>query len=137
MGPIRSALLKHPLLVLAIGLAGLMLRLAVPAGFMPVLDQGRPALAMCSGYGTIASQAALPAGPATTVPEHHHEDKPKADGSCAFANLSLPLSGAADAVQLAAALLFIMTAALFFAAVLPPRAALRLRPPLRGPPLPT
>ena len=124
------------MLILAIGLAGLMLRLAVPAGFMPVLDQGRPALAMCSGYGTIASQAAAPAGSATSPQEHHHQDEPKADGSCAFADMSVSMIGGADSVQLAGALLFILTAALFFAAVLPPRAALRLRPPLRGPPLP-
>lgn len=137
MGPIRSALLKHPLLFLAIGLAGLMLRLAVPAGFMPVMNHGQLTLTICSGYGATASEPADRTASAAASGEHHHRDKAKADGSCAFADLSLPLIGGADAVQLAAALLFIIAAALFFAAVLPPRAALRLRPPLRGPPLPT
>lgn len=136
MEPFRSALLKHPLLVLAVGLAGLMLRLAVPSGFMPVLDHGRVTLAPCSGYGAAGSQPAYRAGSATAAGEHHPQDQPKADGSCAFADLSLSMIGSADAVQLAAALLFIMAAALFFATALPPRAALRLRPPLRGPPLP-
>lgn len=124
---LRSALLKHPLLVLAIGLAGLMLRLAVPAGFMPVLHHGQLTLTICSGYGAAASRA-----PGL----HHGQGEPGADNSCAFADLALPLIGGADPVQLAAALLFIVAAALFFAAALPPRAGLRLRPPLRGPPLP-
>jgi hypothetical protein len=117
-------LLKHPLLAVAIGLAGLMLRLAVPAGFMPVLHHDQLTLTICSAYGAAASDPA------------HHEGKPKADGSCAFADLALPLIGGADPVQLAAALLFIIAAALAFGAVLPPRSGLRLRPPLRGPPLP-
>ena len=124
---LRSALRKHPLLALAIGLAGLMLRLAVPAGFMPVLHHGQLSLTICSGGGTAA------AGPAHGM---RSPDQPKADGSCAFADLALPLVGGADPVQLGAALLFIMAAALFFAAVPPPSAGLRLRPPLRGPPLP-
>jgi hypothetical protein len=121
-------LLKHPLLALGIGLAALLLRLAVPAGFMPVLHHGQLSLAICSGYGTAA------AGPAHGMPS---PDKPKADGSCAFADLALSLIGGADPVQLGAALLFIIAASLFFAALLPPPAGLRLRPPLRGPPLPT
>lgn len=136
VGPIRSALLKQPLLILAIGLAGLMLRLAVPAGFMPVLDHGQVTLAPCSGYGAAESKPAYRAAAAMAAGEHHRQDQPKADNSCAFADLSLSMIGGADAVQVAAALLFIVTAALFFAAVLPPRSALRLRPPLRGPPLP-
>ena len=113
-----------------------MLRLAVPAGFMPVLHHGQLSLTICSGYGTAAAQ---PAGMASPTPgvEHHDEGKPGTDGSCAFADLAQPVIGGADAVQLAAALLFIVAAALFFAAVPPPRAGLRLRPPLRGPPLPT
>ena len=135
MRPLRSALLKHPLLAVAIGLAALMLRLAVPAGFMPVLNQGQLSLTICSGYGTAAVQPARMASPSGTA--HHDEGMPSADGSCAFADLALPLIGGAGPIQLAAALLFIIAAALFFAAVLPPLAGLRLRPPLRGPPLPT
>lgn len=105
-----------------------MLRLAVPAGFMPVLHHGQLTLTLCSGYGTAALE------PAHRMPS---PDKPRADGSCAFADLALPLVGAADQAWQAAALLFIVAAVLFFRAVLPPRAGLRLRPPLRGPPLPT
>lgn len=135
MRPLRSALLKHPLLVVAIGLSALMLRLAVPAGFMPVLDHGQLSLSICSSYGTTAAQPAQ-AAPAARGLDHHDDRKPKADGSCAFADLSLSAIGGAGEAQIAAALLFIVAAALFLGALLPPRAALRLRPPLRGPPLP-
>jgi hypothetical protein len=124
VGPIRSVLLRHPLLVLAIGLAALSLRLAVPAGFMPVLDSGGPALTLCSGQATAPGMA------------HHEQDGPKADSGCAFADLALPMIRGADPVLLAAALLVILAAGLFHAAALPSGAALRLRPPLRAPPLP-
>jgi hypothetical protein len=124
------------MLALAIGLCALMLRLAVPAGFMPVLNHGQLSLTICSGYGTATVQPDRTASPMSGT-EHHDEGKPGADGSCAFAELTLPFIGSADPIQLAAALLFIIAAALFFAAVLPPHAGLRLRPPLRGPPLPT
>lgn len=133
---LRSALLKHPLLAVAIGLAGLILRLAVPAGFMPVLQHGQLTLTICSGSTAAAQPVHRTASP-LPVTEHHDQTEPAADGSCAFGDLAVPLTGGADSVQLTAALLFIIAAALFFGTLLSPRAALRLRPPLRGPPLPT
>lgn len=133
---LRSAVLKHPFLALAVGLAGLLLRVAVPAGFMPVLDHGRLTLTICSGYGAAALQPARETASPTPGNGHHGQGKPAADGSCAFADLALPLIGGADPVQLTAALLFIVAASLFFRTAIPPNAGLRLRPPLRGPPLP-
>lgn len=135
MGILRSALLKHPLLVLAIGLAALALRIAVPAGYMPVVDQGRLALTLCNGSGPVAASAPTHHDASSKPTTHHDGGDYKAEGSCAFSDLSLPAIGGADAVQLAAALIFILAAGLSLLAVLPPRAALRLRPPLRGPPL--
>lgn len=133
---LRSALLKQPLLAVFIGLAGLILRLAVPAGFMPALDHGRLTLTICSGYGKAAVQATHePASPDPGM-GHSDEGKPDADSSCAFADLALPLIGGTDPVQLTAALPYIIAASPFFAALSAPLGALRLRPPLRGPPLP-
>lgn len=114
-----------------------MLRLAVPAGFMPMLNHGQLSLTLCSGYGTPTVQSAHRTASPMPGVEHHGEGRPTADGSCAFADLSLPMIGGADPIQLASALLFAIAAALFAGTVLPPRAGLRLRPPLRGPPLPT
>ncbi len=122
---LRSALLKHPLLAVTIALATLALRLAVPAGYMPAVDHGRLTLAPCSGSGPVAAGIG-----------HHEEGEPKAESACAFADLALPVIGGADSVQLTAALLFIVATGLFLAAVPPTGVPLRLRPPLRGPPLP-
>lgn len=136
VGTIRSALLKHPLLALAIGLAALALRLAVPAGYMPMLDHGRLALTICPEAGPVVAGPSHETAASAPGALHHDEGSSEARGSCAFADLALPLIGAADPVQLAAALVFIIAAGLFVGAVLPTPAALRLRPPLRGPPLP-
>ena len=136
MGILRFVLLKHPLLALAIGLAALVLRLAVPAGYMPAVGQSGPALTLCPGGG----QAAAPAGSAhrdASMPgQPHGADPGDSDRSCAFADLALPAIAGADPSQLAEALTFILASGLLPASPLPPRAALRLRPPLRGPPLP-
>ncbi len=136
MGLLRSALLKHPLLALAIALATLGLRLAVPAGYMPVVDHGRLTLAICSGSGPVASAPSHQTTSSTAGTSHHDEDRPKAESGCAFADLALPVIGGANSVQLTAALAFIVSTGLFPATVSPAGAALRLRPPLRGPPLP-
>lgn len=60
--------------------------------------------------------------------------KSKADTPCAFTALTHGALGGADPIQLALALLFILT--LGFAPLLPaaPQRAHYLRPPLRGPP---
>ena len=117
-------MLRHSLLALGIGLAALLLRLTVPAGFMPVLDQGRLALTICPGSGS-ATESGM---------AHHDGGQPKTDSNCAFADLAVPAVAGADPVLAAAALLFLIVAGLLPAAALPPGAALRLRPPLRGPP---
>lgn len=132
---IRSVLLKHSFLALAVGLAGLILRLAVPAGFMPALHHGQLTLTICSGDGAAEVQSARPSASPMPAMEHRGEGRSTAEGSCAFADLALLLIAGVDSVQPAAMVLFILVTALSFGALLPPRAALRLRPPLRGPPL--
>ncbi|HEX8450141.1 MAG TPA: hypothetical protein VF652_11175 [Allosphingosinicella sp.] len=136
MGTLRFVLLKHPLLALAIGLAALVLRLAVPAGYMPVVGQPGPALTLCPGGGQAAATAHQPHGDPSMPGPAHGADPGDSARSCAFADLALPAIGGADPFQLAEALTFIPASALLPSSPLPPRAALRLRPPLRGPPLP-
>jgi len=125
----------HPLLILVIGLGALALRLAVPAGFMPALDHGRLALTPCTGLAS--SVAIIP--PATTGPlagtTHHEQGNDQARGSCAFADLSLPALGSTAPAALATAIVFPAFTKLFLRSERPDVAALRLRPPLRGPPL--
>ncbi|HEX8308077.1 MAG TPA: hypothetical protein VF645_06620 [Allosphingosinicella sp.] len=136
MGTFRFALLKHHVLALAIGLAALVLRLAVPAGYMPVMGESGPALTVCPGGGPIAAAPDPAHGDPSTPGRTHGGDSTDSARSCAFADLALPAIGGADPFQLSAALIFIMAAGLFAASPGPRRAALRLRPPLRGPPLP-
>ncbi|HEX8124553.1 MAG TPA: hypothetical protein VF548_03125 [Allosphingosinicella sp.] len=136
MGILRFVLLRHPVLALAIGLAALLLRLAVPAGYMPVAGQGGLALTLCPGGGPLAAAAGSDHGDPSMPGPDHGGDPSGSARSCAFADLAVPAIGGADPLQLAAALIFLMAAGLVPASPLPPRAALRLRPPLRGPPLP-
>jgi hypothetical protein len=126
--PVRSFLLSNPILALAVGLAALALRLAVPAGFMPASDQGRFVLAPCGGAGT------EPSGPMRDM--HPGKGSAEAQASCAFADLSLPATGGTGAVSVSVPPVYAAVAAPFPGAMPPERSELRLRPPLRGPPLP-
>jgi hypothetical protein len=114
---------NHPRLAAAIVAAALLLRILVPAGFMPSLNAGALTVSICTGYGPSQVQVTLPGKAHGTVAS-----------PCAFADLSLPLIAGADPIQLDAALAFILVIALVFAVALPARRATHLRPPLRGPP---
>ncbi|MBB5709808.1 hypothetical protein [Sphingomonas xinjiangensis] len=136
-------------------LSALALRLAVPAGFMPVLGDHGLRLVACSGSGPMLpiappAHTSMPGMHGSAGHAHHasaaapvamqHGDAPaehpQAEDGCAFADLATPALAGADPIQLASAILFIVAAALFFRAALAVGAAPRLRPPLRGPPLP-
>lgn len=151
MRSIRSIFRSHQWLAALVLLAALLLRFAVPAGFMPVMSAQGLRLVPCSGHGPIEpapvsnphsgaqhGDAHAGHGVEATHPPATHTDHGDAQvqGGCAFAELAVPLMPGADPIQLLAALLFIVAAALFFRAALPSRTAPRLRPPLRGPPLP-
>jgi hypothetical protein len=108
----------------------LLVRLLVPAGFMPQVAHGQVAIVVCPGM-TMATGA-----------HHHAPDAPVHDGferPCAFAAVAAP------ATLLAIVLLLVLPLAAVVGRPLPPetqlapRSALRWRPPLRAPPtiLPT
>jgi len=120
---VRLLLRHHPRFAAAIVAAALLLRLLVPAGFMPSFNGGQFRVSICTGMGPAQMRIALPG---------KHSDV--AASPCAFADLSLPLLGAADPVQLAAALAFIIATALALVVAMPTRRVAHLRPPLRGPP---
>lgn len=105
------------------------MKLAVPAGFMPVAGPGQIMVLVCTEFGPKHVAIDVPGMPAKP------DDGAKMDQPCAFAGLGLAWLPGADAVLLAAALGFIL--ALGFAAAVVPRLARipHLRPPLRGPPL--
>lgn len=156
MQPLRAFCGRHFCLAWLIVLAALFLRLVIPTGFMPAMEHGRLIVVPCPGFGPVSaapsaatsgSSAAASdahsmhagmahhAAPEAAAESHHEGGSPHAQDSCSFADLSLTAIGGADPVQLAAALLFIIAMALFTVTAARPQRALRLRPPLRGPPL--
>jgi hypothetical protein len=104
--------------------AALLVRLLIPAGFMPSNAPGTLLVQLCSGAGGTMVTITLPKG----------EDGTQAAKPCAFAELAMPVLGATDPVVLALAQLAA------FALAMLPQAAPGLRrpafvlPPPRGPP---
>lgn len=129
MKGLRIYFRRHAALaMLIVGLA-LAVRALLPAGYMTGTSAGGLTVELCSGVAGKTVTVAIPADPSK---DH---GKAQADTPCAFAALGHAAGGAADPIQLAIAIAFIL--ALAFrreAAALPPRRT-QLRPPLRGPPL--
>ncbi|PJI90014.1 hypothetical protein DAH55_06860 [Sphingomonas koreensis] len=124
----RRLVLHHPRLAAALTALALAMKVAVPAGFMPVAAPGQMMVLVCTEFGPQQVAIDVPGMPAKP------DDAAKMDPPCAFAGLGLAWLPGADAVLLAAALVFIL--ALGFVAVAAPRLVRPpyLRPPLRGPP---
>jgi hypothetical protein len=137
---LRRHLLKHRASAALLLLVALMMRVLVPAGFMPVLDRGTITITLCSGAGPQKIEVAMPgmvaAEMATHGAGHHSDSEPheKSQAPCVFSGLAAPALSAADPILLAVAIVFVMA----FGLRTPDRPvvtpALRLRPPLRGPP---
>lgn len=129
MNALRRLLARRHLALL-ICAAALLLKLLVPAGYMITAEGGRVSLTVCTG---LAPSAAV-----TAMPGMHHDmpakDHGKPEQPCAFAGLAAQMLDAIDPTLLAAALAFIIAAALVRVLPAPPRRAAFLRPPLRAPP---
>ncbi len=125
----RRFILDHPRVAAALIALALAMKLAVPAGFMPVVSPGQIMILVCTQFGQQHVAIDVSGGPAK------QDDVAKMEQPCMFAGLGLAWLPGADAVLLAGALVFIL--ALGFAAVALPRLTRihHLRPPLRGPPL--
>jgi hypothetical protein len=130
-GVLSGVIRNHPWLAAALVALVLAMKIVVPGGFMPAAQSGKLVILVCSGLGMepvavdIGGKPAKPDGATRTAAQ-----------PCVFAALADLWLPGADPVQLRAALLFIL--ALGFAAISAPALARlsRLRPPLRGPPLP-
>ena len=112
----------------------LVMKVLVPAGFMPVVSAGRVTIEICAGTApspmTMATTMSMP-GMA------HHADKSGPQGRempCAFSGLTAPSLAAVDPVLLAIAIAFIVGLAFGVRTAVPIAAQAYLRPPLRGPP---
>ena len=128
---IRSALTRCQLLAVAILSGALVLRLAVPAGFMPVLQDGAPTLTICPGWSThIAAKAGL----GMAAMDHHRDDAPQPQRGCAFADLALAMVASSEPVQPGPAIAWPGFTPASKGETRPAIPIGHLRPPLRGPP---
>ena len=105
------------------------MRIAIPAGFMPMFSGNSVTIQLCSGYGPMTM--AMPG-----MADHHDKqgEHGKQDVPCGFAGLAAPSLAGADPILLAIAIAFVIASG--FLPIPPRRVALPfyLRPPLRGPP---
>jgi hypothetical protein len=122
MGWLRNGARANIALAALLLLAAMAVRLAVPAGFMPMRGASGVTLTLCSGHGPMM------------LGHHRSDDSDHSDQPCGFGALSLTATGGADPIQLSAAIAFveaqIVIAPAIFRITLPPR----WRPPLRAPP---
>lgn len=133
----RRLFRDHAWIAALIVAAAMLLRVAVPAGFMTTTGaDGRLTVMVCSGEGSRAMTIAIP-GLAEKSPRQAPSEHEKAGTTCAFAGLAAPFLGGADPILLLAALALVAAALLRTWQGFRPLALLHLRPPLRGPPAPS
>lgn len=131
MYSLRRLLLGNRLFAGAILALALAMKIAMPAGVMPAVSEGRIVISICSGTGPAEMAVAIPGRDQGKSDPGHAG---KGDQPCAFAGLSAPSLAGADPVLLAAAILFILALGLRPLVVPASAAPAYLRPPLRGPP---
>ncbi|MGV7120527.1 DUF2946 family protein [Sphingopyxis sp. 550A] len=127
----RTFVARHRWLAFWLVVTALVVKLVVPAGFMPAFANGTMTIQLCTGQGVQTIQMEIPG---TAGDSDNHDHHKKADMPCAFAGLSTPTLAAADPLLLVVAIAFIIATVFLFVSrpVLARRAY--LRPPLRGPP---
>ncbi|KQN94313.1 hypothetical protein ASE95_05625 [Sphingomonas sp. Leaf231] len=127
--------LRH--LAVLICAAALLMKLIVPAGYMIGNDHSSFTIMVCPGTATTTVDDDMAAMHHDAPDRGAPTDHGKVDMPCAYAGLSAQVLGAVDPVMLVAALAVVAGMALRTR----PRALLPvapyLRPPLRGPPLPS
>lgn len=124
MNVLRRSFRDHPRLLLWLAALAFVVRLLVPAGYMPSAA-GRLAIVACPGLAVAGHMMRGHAAPA----DHAAPDMP-----CAFAGLGASAIGTGDPPPLAAALAVATAVAIRPPSAPPVRDAVRWRPPLRAPP---
>lgn len=127
----RALFLRHRILAMVMIMAALCMKVAVPAGFMVAADSAVISVQICAdaGGGQTLQRMAIP----LRDDDGGSHGQPGA-ADCPYTAVAMAGLAAADAVLLAAALLYIVLAGFAPAPATGPRALAHLRPPLRGPP---
>lgn len=126
---IRRLLARQGWLAACLVAATLLVRLTVPAGYMPMA--GSAALMICPDQGTMPpAMVMMPGG------MHHHDkgEHGKAEQPCAFAGIAAPSLAATEMPSLAPTSMPVVPPAHVLPHALAPPQRSFLRPPLRGPP---
>lgn len=131
MRGLRSFLMAHRALALALLALALAMKALVPAGFMPAAPGQLLTVVICDGTGEAGVKHVALTAPAKQAPA----SAAKADGACPWGGLNLGAPGGADGLLVGALLRFILGAGLAPLAAPPLARLVHLRPPLRGPPL--
>lgn len=126
MPVVRRLLNRSPLFTGFVLMLALAARLAVPAGFMPVVGTHGATVSICAGSGPMAMAAA-----GAYLAQHGTADP---TGRCAFADLALAALDGLGAVLLVGTPVSVTIPDNRVAIGFQTRAAPWLRPPLRGPP---
>ena len=130
MTTLRSFLARHRWLAVWLAGAALMMKVLVPAGFMPTVSSGAILVQLCSGQGLQTAMLEIPGQSG----DHDPADHTQAEMPCAFSGLSSPALAAADPVLLALAIAFILAMGFLDVSFVLPAASPFLRPPPIGPP---
>jgi hypothetical protein len=137
---LRRLLLNHRQLAAWVLACALVMKILVPAGFMPVVSGGHVTIEICGGIApaqTVMAPMTAMAMAITMPGMAHHSgksDHQEREMPCAFSGLSAPSLAAVDPVLLAIAIAFIVGLVRHVRTAVPIAAQPYLRPPLRGPP---
>ncbi|WP_174296304.1 DUF2946 family protein [Sphingomonas bacterium] len=135
MNAFRHHLLRHRWPALLLVALALLVRFAVPAGYMPIFAGNTVTIALCSGSGPMKMAMPGIAGAADhDSGDHDTGEHGKGEMPCGFAGLAAPFVAGADPIVLALAVAFIVATVFRVLAPRPRALPAYLRPPLRGPP---
>lgn len=126
----RGLILSHRGFAAALIALALAMKLAVPAGFMPVERAGTIVVMVCTGMGQQQVEIDVPGMPVKEDGASRVAGQP-----CAFAGLGLDMLPGLDPVLLAGALAFILALGFAGVAVVRVERGRQYWPPMRGPPL--
>lgn len=130
----RALLSRHRYLAILLAGAALLMKVLVPAGFMPTVSNGTLLVQLCSGLGVTQTVVIEIPG----LGDHDNgngNDQHDADGQpCAFSGMAVYGLAGADPILLAIAIAFILAAAFRIEQQLILWHGLYLRPPSQGPP---
>lgn len=132
MHRLRNLVLANRPFFCALLALALMMKIVMPAGFMPTVSNGQIVVSICSGTGPMTMVMTIPGLEHGKSEGDGHQGK--AEPPCAFSGLSTPSLAAADPILLAAAILFVLALGMVPLALPASTAPPYLRPPLRGPP---